>query len=115
MASYTHTEVQEALNYLTTGGPGGGPLTEDQMIWECNPWQNGLSFGERLYLAAKNPGLFPDVLTAPFMTRKVFQRPNIINGNPQPLGQVSSWDAEGAPDCFSFYPSYLFQNAVLIP
>jgi hypothetical protein len=64
-----------------------------------------------LTLAGANPAIFPDVAIAPFMKRTIVPRPNVIDGNPQPIGQVTSYDAAGTP--YAFYYSYLFGGAVL--
>jgi hypothetical protein len=108
MATHTQAEVQAALNYLLTGN-GGSPLTSKQMAWELNP-QNGTSFGECLFLAAKRSDLFPSVLIAPFMQRAIIGKQNTIAGNSYP---PTMYDSTEPPIDFSF-PDYLFRNAVLV-
>lgn len=109
MASHTQAEVQAALNYLCTGN-NGSPLNWDQFVWELN-LVNGTAFGECLTLAAKNPGLFPDVLTAPYMLRCCFPVQNVIDGKIMAGGTTSSWNSDGAPARFIF--SQFFRNGVL--
>jgi hypothetical protein len=108
MAAHSQSEVQAALNYLLTGN-GGKPLTADQMAWELNP-ANGNSFGECLYLAAKRPDLFPNVLIAPFMQRDLIGRQFTIDGKVYP---PTTYDSDGPVVGFGF-PAYLFRNAVLV-
>jgi len=86
--TYKQAQVDGALNFLLTGGPGGGPLTRDQFLFELthgfswpdpstnpNPGpslsQSAIDFGSCLLLAIKQ-GVSPSLATAPYLYRDQF-------------------------------------------
>jgi len=111
MASHSQAEVAAALNHLLTGN-GGNPLNWNQFVYEIDP-EHGTAFGQCLFLAVKNPDLFPDVLLCPFMQRAVIPRLAVISGNTYAHGWTTSCDAAGEPNSFVFF-SCEFANAPLV-
>ena len=112
MLMFSRAEVQAALDFLCRGN-GGGTLTKEQLMWELNIEHNGPGFGACLRLAAANPQIFPEVLTAPYMRRELIPIQNSIteDGRCYPMAASNSCDASGAPT--GFYYGWKFPAATL--